>query len=279
MIKTFHHKATIMDIQKNGLQPVINAQAFPHLKSTLLKILTDGCNNLIVKSGLGTFQKLSNEDKKARIDALFALCVERRFSWMIFSDLQFIINRGLIGEYGEFFDLTPRELNRWIKAYQESNAAAITERNKPIYQAKQQEPEEDHETWRINERKKTLADIDYLKEKYGQLDHSHFTRLGHQFDYGYLLMMNLQKAGIITEPEPKDYEPFIKEGRMKAVHANPSPFMRVSEDKVIREAKDIAKLEQLARLINEHSSFLAFLMQNGFDENGLPEKKQQTSVA
>jgi len=240
-----------MDIQEAGLQLVQRAKYEPKYRSILMHLLANNCNKIIIEAGYSTFQKLDAEDKKARIDSLFRLCIELRFSWLNYSDLNYLIGRGLIGEFGEYYDLTPKELNRWIKSYLDKNIDKINarskERNLPVL-SKINDDDSLNEFLKAHYNK-AIEDLMQLKIKYTNLEYFHFLSLNADFDYGSLFMSKIFALGILKEPNENEMKCFynLHIDYFKGSSLTISKYM---QNKFISNPDRIARFDKLCQLLN-----------------------------
>lgn len=269
--KIQYRKYTIMDQQEAGLYPVINATRHQKFKNILINLIVDKCNKIIVETGYTGFQKLDQQDKRSRIDSLFALCVEQRFAWMTFSDLTYLIGRGLIGEYGEFYDLTPKELNRWIKSYHQSNIDAIQQRYK-VDRSNDNCNDQDIDEAINQYYQKAIDDILYLKKKHGQLTYKSFFELDHDFDLGSLFVIRLMKLKLIDDPNLTEVN-YFKEFAKDMITRSSNPFAVIPQSVIDARTFKIGRLSKLATLVNNIDDF-----QKWVNENGIFKEKQQSRL-
>ena len=111
---------------------------------TKKEIIFEACNNLEFIAGLKQFREYSKEDKQRLIDCLYEGI--KSYKWLNEKRLEYILNHGLRGNYGEFYGLNERTLTQWINRYHESNKQQILLELQPI-EKESEVSQEEKEYW------------------------------------------------------------------------------------------------------------------------------------
>ncbi len=83
----------------------------PEVKAFLIKAL----DKFQAVTGFKRASEAGVDEKTVILQAM--MDVVKRYKWLRIDELKFILDEGMIGEYGDFFSFDARTLNGWIKAY------------------------------------------------------------------------------------------------------------------------------------------------------------------
>ena len=192
--------------------------------------------------------------------------LQKRYKLLTLSEVEYVLLNGVKGEYGEYFGVNIVSINKWLRAYYNSDErhAALAERNRPAL-PQRTEPTEEEREQAFLDRYKLLLDT--------------YRRDGRCVDYGNLVYGWLDKKGLVAFTNGQKNE-FIDRARHELIREANERKIAVKIDcripfevllrnfkreldemsldaktRVIARAKQIALNEYFKKLIaNEHKT-------------------------
>jgi hypothetical protein len=263
--KTTLKKVTQYDIANARDSRLVEAKTNDWLRRVFLSAIANVCDLVVVQTNFRTYQEMASVDKIKRVEAL--LQAAQTFEWMMLMEFERIAEKGMAGDYGTFFDITPHDFRQWARIYHNAHHIEIEKRMRRELGI-MDISESEKINLEMQLRKRVFQQIEDIRKRDGKLTWKALAVYGEgiPFDPGGWFMNDLLNAGLIRKPKSDDDIYVYLDYAQYFGRSRTGEKIRQGEYRTY--AVKYYMLNEIAEMINAVGDYMEILKINGF-ENGI----------